>query len=177
LEEGKHAPGRPPGRSIRVTAYRWCVADRDPHAKGGVAQFEARYHRAGETRPWYGALCECGMWAEFHRAFKSDMDPTEIVVWAAEASIEAHVLDLTDPAVQAALSITETELIADDYTVCQGIAMLAREWGFQGLLVPSAAERGGLNVVVFGEHAPGGVVIDTVVQRRGQRHTGHQQGR
>lgn len=69
------------------------------------------------------------------------------------------VLDLTDPLIQSALGITEQTLTGTDWeriqeeeqreAITQGIGRLAREIGFEAILVPSAVYPGkNLNVFI-----------------------------
>jgi hypothetical protein len=60
-----------------------------------------------------------------------------------------RALDLTDEGVRLALSLTETDLIGDDYAATQRIADAARDGGFDGILAPSAALPRRLTLVVF----------------------------
>jgi RES domain-containing protein len=48
-------------------------------------------------------------------------------------------LDLTDPAVRAAWSLTREDLASDDHARCQEVAVVAREDGYEAIRFPSAA--------------------------------------
>ncbi|MDT4935486.1 MAG: hypothetical protein QOK11_3378 [Pseudonocardiales bacterium] len=60
-----------------------------------------------------------------------------------------QVLDLTEPAVRAAVGLEEADLIGDDYAKTQAVAAPAAAAGFAGLLAPSAAFPGRRTLVVF----------------------------
>ena len=68
------------------------------------------------------------------------------------------VLDLTDGSVRRRLGVSERRMLDIDWRltmasssvpVTQRIGQAASETGLEGLLVPSAAERQGVNLVVF----------------------------
>jgi RES domain-containing protein len=76
-------------------------------------------------------------------------------------SIEAKLttlLDLTDSSVRKALGVAEKRLLTEPWrelqkrgreSLTQAIGRVAYESDFEGLIVPSAAEKGGTNVIVF----------------------------
>jgi RES domain-containing protein len=60
-------------------------------------------------------------------------------------------LDLTDAEIRDALGLTEDDLIADDYAVCQRLADRAREAGFEAILAPSAGLPEATTLAIFGD--------------------------
>lgn len=60
-----------------------------------------------------------------------------------------NVLDLTNAEVRRSLGVTLEQITGEGYAVTQRIGELARQHGFSGLLVPSARNSGGTNLVVF----------------------------
>ena len=112
-----------------------------------------RYHRAGGTRTWYGSSSEDAAWAEFFRHFaEKDIDRSEVTRRVGTISFEGLVaLELTDAEIRDALSLTEADLIADDYAVCQRLADRAREAGFEAILAPSAGLPEATTLAIFGD--------------------------
>lgn len=90
-------------------------------------------------------------WAELFRHFlDGGVDPFEVLRRIGPADVhDLEVLDLTSPAVVAALGVTEADLVGDDYTLTQAIANQAGAAGFGGLLAPAAALPGRCTLVVF----------------------------
>ncbi|MBI3077716.1 MAG: RES family NAD+ phosphorylase [Deltaproteobacteria bacterium] len=62
-----------------------------------------------------------------------------------------RVLDLTDRTVLRRLGVRSKDLVSPDWTLTQDLGRLAREAGFEALLVPSAAAPG-RNLVIFPDH-------------------------
>lgn len=60
-----------------------------------------------------------------------------------------RVLDLTDPSVRAHFSVSEEELVVDDYARSEQLAEIARDAGLDGLIAPSAALDGHQILAVF----------------------------
>ncbi|HEY5912551.1 MAG TPA: RES family NAD+ phosphorylase [Verrucomicrobiae bacterium] len=78
------------------------------------------------------------------------------------------VVDLTTPAIRTALKVTLKEIVTADWDaeqtagrepVTQAIARAAFEHLAEGLIVPSARRKGGVNVVYFPSHRRDGTVI------------------
>jgi len=68
------------------------------------------------------------------------------------------VLDLTDGKARTALRVSERRILDESWreeqkagreSLTQALGRLAHELGWEGLLVPSAARRGGINLIVF----------------------------
>ena len=68
---------------------------------------------------------------------------------SAEVSI-GDILDLTDPLVRDQLGITLEQITGNDYALTQALGDFART-RYNGILVPSARLRGGVNLVLFGD--------------------------
>lgn len=120
---------------------------------------EGRWNRAGEYACLYTALTRDGALAEFAKLrglYGSAVTAREVV------SIEVRrlepILDLTDPATykvtaraagehpNAALLLSDSDAALEH---CRMIADQARDQGCTGLIVPSAALRGGHNLVIY----------------------------
>ena len=64
-----------------------------------------------------------------------------------------RVLDLRDPAILAALSVTAAELETSDFTACQRVGGTAAWLGVEAVIVPSARAHGA-NLVIFEQQLP-----------------------
>jgi RES domain-containing protein len=60
-----------------------------------------------------------------------------------------NVIDLTDSALLAQLSITESVLSAADHAPCRTVASAVNWLGHDGMFVPSARRRDGTNLVIY----------------------------
>lgn len=90
------------------------------------------------------------MWAEFLRHHEPDISPWEVRRRVGRARVKGlRVLDLTNPAVRAALGVEAEQLVSDDLAGCQQIAAWARREGYEGILAPSAALDGEVILAVF----------------------------
>lgn len=77
------------------------------------------------------------------------------------ATLKLHrILDLTDLSVRKKLNISQAKMLtlawrqkqdAGEEALTQAIGRIAREVGFEGLLVPSAAHKGGKNIIYFAD--------------------------
>ena len=60
------------------------------------------------------------------------------------------VLDLTKESVRRSFGVTAKDLVSSgQYSVTQGLAETARARGYEAVLVPSAANASGMNLIVF----------------------------
>jgi len=109
-----------------------------------------RYHRAHGRRTWYGASSERDAWAEFIRSLPGGADPSEFSRKLGRVDFDVLLLDLTSPDLQRELGVTDEQLTSDDLTVCQALADLAVQAGFEAVLGPSAAAQGETTLAVFG---------------------------
>jgi hypothetical protein len=115
-----------------------------PHAEG-------RYHRVGGVPTWYGSRTERGAWAELFRHFLDDgVSPFEIRRRVGRVDAQVIALDLTSKRILDALDVSVDELITDDLTVCQDLAELAIEAGFDAIHGPAAPLERERTLAVFG---------------------------
>jgi hypothetical protein len=88
------------------------------------------------------------------------VDPFEIRRRVGRVTVQAlRVLDLTDPGVLAILDLTVADLVGDDYSMSQQLAVAALDAGFDGMLAPSAALPGRRTLVVFAS-APRSTIVE-----------------
>ena len=111
---------------------------------------DGRYHRAGGRATWYGASTEADAWAELRRALPDGADPGQFPRRIGRVGFELVALDLTSRDLQKRLKIGERDLTADDLSVCQTLADLATDVGFEAVIGPSAAVPGESTIAIFG---------------------------
>jgi hypothetical protein len=81
---------------------------------------------------------------------EGEISPFEVKRRVGRARLsDLRVLDLTDPHVRELLGVTIDELVSDDLSRCQSLAVEAREAGFDGILAPSAALDGEITLALF----------------------------
>lgn len=114
-------------------------------------QAEGRYHRPGGLATWYGSRTERGAWAELFRHFLDDgVSPFEIRRRVGRVDARVIALDLTSKRILDALGVSVDDLIADDLAVCQELAGLAIEAGFEAIHGPAAPLERERTLAVFG---------------------------
>lgn len=125
------------------------------------ASVDARYQQQGEPGVWYASSRERGAWAEQFRHLLDDtVSPLEIRRRVGRVRVtDLQVLDLTDPDVQQLLGLIEADLTSDDYAVCQDVAAVARDAGFDAVLAPSAALPDLQTLAVFAGALHSGKVV------------------
>jgi RES domain-containing protein len=114
----------------------------DPLDTSETRQLGGRYNPRWEFEALY-----CSWSRELclkEQAAHSGSAPSRVVPLDARLD---RVLDLTDPFLRTSLLLRETDLTGEDEELTQRIGRVARDAGFEGLLVP--AVHGGRNLVVF----------------------------
>jgi hypothetical protein len=113
-----------------------------------------RYHRTGGRPTWYGSSSERGAWAEFFRHFghfqADEVSPFEFYRRVGQADFTVIALDLSSTRVMDALGVTTDELTDDDLAVCEALADLAGDAGFEAVHGPAGALAGEHTLAVFG---------------------------
>jgi hypothetical protein len=100
---------------------------------------------------WYGSRTERGGWAELFRHFLDDgVSPFEVRRRVGRVDAQVIALDLTSKRILDTLGVSVDELIADDLTVCQELAELAIEAGFEAIHGPAAPLERERTLAVFG---------------------------
>ncbi len=141
----------PPGMSVLKDYWHHGPPDRSFVHIPEIATNDARSHRRGGSGAWYGTDGEEAMIAEVRRHFSIEgMDPALIVRQVGTVRVRlGSILNLVDPNNRDAIGVSNLDLTSESYEPTQLIADWARETGYRGLLVPSAALHGATNVVVF----------------------------
>jgi RES domain-containing protein len=165
---GRCRPVAYAGKLLRVTGMDYANTD-DLLSGDGSLRFGGRYNAKGGFRAIYASLELDTATAELlaHHRRQGRPDPEADVFPIAIVSLEVEVdrlLDLTDAAVRRNLKITLKDLDEDwqsaqnqgQEALTQAIGRLALSAGYQGLVAPSAAKRGGRNLVFFREVASEG---------------------
>lgn len=100
---------------------------------------------------WYGSRTERGAWAELFRHFLDDgVSPFEVRRRVGRVDAKVIALDLTSPRIRDALGLSVDELIADHLSVCQELAELVIEAGFDAIHAPAAPLERERTLAVFG---------------------------
>lgn len=117
------------------------------------SQESARWHRQGEGYAQYMSLDSTGAWAEFIRREEiRDEDRRRAAkrnLWRITVE-EASIADLSSFQKLADCGL-DPEIAVGPWSASQGLADLLRDSGYRGLLTPSAALPGAVNLTIFGE--------------------------
>lgn len=112
-----------------------------------------RWHKSGESPTQYLSATVDGAWAELIRAegLRSEREVSLIrmPMWAAEVHVQ-RVADYSSFEKAEAAGFSAEALIDDDRSRCQEEGGRLRGAGVQGVLAPSAALPGSLNLTLFG---------------------------
>ena len=114
------------------------------------APTEGRYHQPGEPWPLYASLEPVTAWAEWSAATRGAIDPASERrrLWRLKANV-LPVVDLRRPGVAAELEVNLDDLTGARSRAAHALAARARGAGAQGMIVPSAAQAGAWNLIVF----------------------------
>jgi RES domain-containing protein len=129
--------------------HRQTGIDRPALPPDRPAPVDGRYHRAGDPWPVYASLEPATAWAEWRSSSGGAIDPARERrrLWRIEVS-DLAVLDLRRDDAAAALEI-ERDALRGPREIAQPVAERARRLGADGMIVPSAADPDGWNLVVF----------------------------
>lgn len=120
--------------------------------------YPGRYHPLGETGILYVSLTEETAIKEIERYASRNMLQERLI--AAKINVRLHkILDLTQTSNLLRLGLSKEDLISFDYSVTQALSIAARQAGFQGLIVPSAASKGD-NLIIFENNLGKGCLIE-----------------
>lgn len=112
-----------------------------------------RWHRPADGLTQYLSTTVDGAWAELIRAeglrSEQEVAVVRMPMWAAEVHVQ-RIADYGTFEKAEAAGFAAGALIDDDYAPCQEEGSRLRRSGFQGVLAPSAALPGSLNLTLFG---------------------------
>jgi RES domain-containing protein len=130
----------------------------------GSARSGGRWNPPGSFPAVYSALAPGTAVDEFYNAARHAGIEVRAnlprLLWRVDAQL-SRVLDLTAPFVQQSVGVTTFQMVNEEWWLSQfrgeearsqSIGRAAFESSFEGLLVPSAAQRGGVNLIVFPEN-------------------------
>lgn len=143
--------------TIKELAYRYSNYDTPFWARGNTQP--GRWHVPGDGPTQYLSFSTDGAWAELIRAedlrTEEEVALVSMPLWQARVE-QAAVVDYADFARADAAGFPAEALIDDDYERCQREGRRLRGLGYRGVVAPSAALPGTLNLTLFG----GRIAID-----------------
>lgn len=141
----------PPRATGTLTAFCWSSYDVPFWARPNSGA--GRWHRAGDEPTQYWTLSPQAAWAELLRAealhTEADVALVAMPLWTCRTPA-AGLVDLREPAIQAARGVTAAGLIADDWSSCQDAGRCLRVTA-RGVIAPSAVLPGHASLVLFGD--------------------------
>jgi RES domain-containing protein len=151
------------GDLFRFGTPKWST---EAHLLTGTGALHAggRWHPIGAFEVVYASLDPETALAEslahFRRFGWADRDAMPKTLNAVVAKLQ-RVLDLTDGRIRQRLGISENRILKepwwerealDEEALTQAVGRIAWEFGLEGLLVPSAARKGGKGIAYFPEY-------------------------
>jgi len=132
-------------------AYRWSDYDTPLWVRpNSTAQ---RWNRAREQSTQYLSLSPEAAWAELIRAedltSEAEVRLVRMPMWVLRVH-ETHLADYGTFEKAEAAGFPAEALVEDDHERCRVEAIRLRELGFRGVLAPSAALPGAVNLTLFG---------------------------
>jgi len=152
-------PSGLPRTALSITVFRVVRQGLDPLATTGSLEAGGHFNPPNEFGALYTALEAITAAQEVARGLRARrIDPVQFPLaawWVYEVEVNLEsVLDLTDQDVLEESGISASSLVGSDVKATRRIAAEARELGYAALLVPSAAELGSKNLVIFLDRAP-----------------------
>jgi hypothetical protein len=142
---------RPRAVTVDEIAYRWSDYDTPVWARPNSAA--QRWNRTREAPTQYLSLSPEGAWAELIRT--EDLTSVAAVrlvrmpLWALRVR-ETRVADYATFEKAEAAGFPPDALVEEDHERCRAEGTRLRERGFRGVLAPSAALPGAVNLTLFG---------------------------
>ena len=117
----------------------------------------ARWHRAGKCRSSTCSLHPDGAWCELIRhenlRSESEVELVRTLLWIVQIDV-SRVADYSTDDKSGNAGFDPLSLTSDDHVACQEEGARLRNLGCNGVLAPSAALPGALNLTVFGARLP-----------------------
>lgn len=144
---------------VQLTGVLYRIANYDTPFWGRANTEPGRYHRPEPGRSvQYWSTTPHTAWAEHLRseliASAEDLQGMRSRLWAAYWRLD-RLADLTTTPWREWCGVTGRALTAQSHKQCQAAGARVQAEGLSGLIAPSAALAGGINVVVFGPRAAG----------------------
>jgi len=140
--------GEPRGELV---AFRW--TDYDVPFWARENSLDGRWNYGGHDSTQYWSLTPEAAWAELirHENLQSedDLDLVRKPFWIARIP-SLGLVDLRQPDIRERHEVTEDDLIDDDWTVCQELAVSLRQGASRGVIAASAALPADASVTLFG---------------------------
>jgi len=137
--------------SIDATVFRYSSYDSPFWVRNNTTS--GRWHVAGDGATQYLALHPDGAWAELARAeglrTEDDLAEVRIPIWAITLS-QGNLVNYSTFELADAAGFDPDALVDDDYTRTQVEGQRLRLAGYGGIIAPSAALPGTVNVTLFG---------------------------
>lgn len=139
---------------LTAVVIRVVQAGLDPLGTEGSLKAGGRWNPPNEFGALYTSLEAATAAKEVARGLRQrGIDPTAFppdAWWAYELEVMLdRVIDLTNPDVLQTIGVSQDSLTGPDLDIAREIAGQARERGYEALLVPSAADPGSKNLVMF----------------------------
>jgi RES domain-containing protein len=132
-------------------AFRWSDYDVPLWTRPNTSPL--RWNRAREAPTQYLSLTPEGSWAELIRAERlrtpQELRLVSMPMWVLKVR-ETNLADYSTFERAHAAGFPPDALVDEDYERCQAEAQRLRERGFRGVLAPSAALSGAVNLTLFG---------------------------
>jgi RES domain-containing protein len=147
------APRRrlPPAVAFDDVVYRWSDYDTPLWARPNTTA--QRWNRTREGPTQYASLAPEGAWAELIRAEDlttvAEIQVVHMPLWILRVR-ETRVADYATLEQAEAAGFSPDALVDDDHERCRAEGTRLREHGFRGVLAPSAALPGTVNLTLFG---------------------------
>ncbi len=132
-------------------AFRWSDYDVPLWARPNTGAL--RWNRAGQAPTQYMSLSPDGAWAELIRAERlrtvEELRLVSMPMWVLRVR-ETNLADYSTFEKARAAGFPPGALVDEDYSLCEAEADRLRASGFRGVLAPSAALPGAVNLTLFG---------------------------
>jgi hypothetical protein len=136
--------------SLDAVAFRYANYDTPFWSRANTKP--GRWHRAGEGPTQYWSRSPDGTWAELLRAenlrSEDEVALVRMRIWA--AAMRHTVVDYSEFGKAERAGLAPDALVDDDYERCQREGRRLRALGYAGVLAPSAALPGSMNLTLFG---------------------------
>ncbi|MGH2838846.1 MAG: RES family NAD+ phosphorylase [Solirubrobacteraceae bacterium] len=142
---------RPPVVEVATTAHRYSSYDTPFWARENTQR--GRWHVRGDGPTQYLSLSADGAWAELIRneelTSEDEVAMVSVQMWAVTVN-QAMIVNYSTFERAEAAGFDPGALIDEDYDRCQREGARLRQLNYSGILAPSAALPGAINLTLFG---------------------------